>query len=314
MRIEQASASNPVTNLALQGLMQTCPILADVDFFIRPGSSPQIKKSREGATPASIWRSLNENKTSTPPTPIYESQTKRILSWQTQVDKILEQRNEDPIAELAFQSLIEARENGWILQDKFFNGDNGTDAEEIDGFVNKVAAGQTLSLATDGYTNGLQVPVGNSDTNTGAQQNFIEEVLKMIEMVRGGASHLYVPANLKIRMLTVARNLGYYKQSKDELGASVDMIGDTIIRSAGRNKDGSSIIPFNETVGSSSDCASIYAVRWGEGVDLTALTSAGLVGEAAGLVGKFYTNEFDMDLALVLQDETALVKKTGWRL
>lgn len=314
MLLTQISPNDPVSALAVRGLSETAPIVMDLQLFSRSGSSALIKTAREGSVPASIFRSLNEEKTSTGPTPNYDTIAKKIVSFQAKVDKILESRNEDPMAELALQTLLEAREHGYVFQNAVFHGDAAVDAESFNGFDALVDTAWELSLEDDGFADGLIVPLGNSDGNFTKQQQYIEAVLKLFERVRGGASHAYMPAALKIRTVSVGKALGYYRNSIDQFGETIDIIGDTIIRSAGRKKNGSEVVAFDETVGASNKCASIYAVRWGEGVDLTALTSIGLQGEFSGLIGKFYINEVDMDMAMILQDDTALVKQVGFRL
>ncbi|MFQ5633080.1 MAG: major capsid protein [bacterium] len=304
------SPSDPVSRLALEGLEQFAPILQDVEFYQRPGASDNPKKAREGTVPTSIFRSLNEDNTATPPAPTYPAITKKIVSFDAKVDTLLEDRNEDPEAELAYQTRLEANEAAWILQEKVFEGDSGSDPEEFDGMRNVVAAGQILTTAT----NGLQIPTGNSDANVTAQQLAIEKLLNHISRVRGGATHLYANEDLINRLVTVGKNLGYYRTSIDEFGNQIERIRNVILRGAGMKKDGTLLLPFTETVGTSSDCSSIFMVRWGERVDLSALTSVGVKGKYAGQSGNFLINNVNLDMALVLQNDTALVQSKGWRL
>lgn len=303
------SAGDPVSNLALEGLEQTCPLLQDVQFYTRDGAADSVKQSREGTAKTKITRSLNEDNTATPPTPVYAPVTKKIVSFDAKVDVVLEDRNEDPEAELAHQTRLEAIEAGWALQEMFFEGDSGADAENFDGMKNLVDASWIIN--TD--TNGTQLPVGG-DAQRAAQQTAVEKLMQHFARVRGGATHAYMNEFLKIRWLTVAKNLGYYRQSKDELGNVIEMIGTVIVRGAGYKKDGTTLLPFTETVGTSTDCSSIYLVRWGERTDLTALTSVGVRGRYAGQIGNYLINNINLDAAVHLQNKTALVKSTGWRL
>jgi len=308
--IQQISPGDPVSQLAIQGLMETAPFLRDCQFYSRSGSSDLVKEEREAETPSTIFRSVNEDNTATGPSPNYLSVPKKIVSFDAKVDVILEDRKEDPETELAHQTRLKANEAGWILQEKFFEGDSAVNSEEFDGLRNLV----NTSWVYDIDTNGIQLTLGNSDTAVANQQKAIEALLKLFEKVRGGASHAYMNPFLKVRFLTVAKNLGYYRMSKDELGNTIEMIGDVIIRSAGFKKDGTPLLPFNETVGTSTDCSSIFAVRWGERVDLTALTSVGCKGRYAGQIGNFLINNVNMDMTLVLQDPSAIVQAKGWRL
>ena len=298
---------DPVSALALEGLMETAPILQDVDFYSKMGPADSVKTAREGAVKVKITRSLNEDNVAVAPTPVYSAVAKSIVSFDATADVILEDRNEDPESELAVQTRLEAREAGWVLQNMCFVGDHAVDPEDFDGMVNLVNVNWVIN-------NGVLVPVGNSDAMVEAQQIAIETLLQLFARVRGSATHAYMNEFLKIRWLTVGKNLGYYRQSKDELGNAIDMIGNTIIRGAGYQKNGTPNLPFTELVGGVPNTSSIYCVRWGERTDFTALTSVGCKGRYAGQIGNQLLNNVNMDMVLVLQDATALVQSTGWRL
>jgi len=309
MLLRAISPSDPITALALAGIETNAPILRDLQFYSRNGNADSIKTAREGAT-TNIFRPLNTNNTAVPPVPVYEPVLKKIISFDAKVDVVLEDRNEDMEAELAQQTRLEAEDAGYIFQKQIFEGSAATDANSFDGLRNLV----TEKWLIEAEGNGIVVPVGNADTKVSAQQLFIEKLLQRIETVKGGASHLYINQNLKARLITVAKNLGYYRQSKDELGNYIEQINDTIIRGAGYEASGETLLPFNETVGEANNCTSIFFVRWGERKDLTALTSVGLKGRYAGQVGNFITNNINMDMALALQNPSALVQWKGLRL
>lgn len=311
MLLREISPSDPLTNLALDGLISRAPVLQDVQFYARPGSADRVKQAREGTTAATYFRSLNETpNTTTAPTPSYATPLKKIVSYDAKVDRILQHRQEPVEDELAYQVQLESEEAGWTLQEKFFTGDDGSNAEEFDGLVNLVDAAWIKPTATDG----IVLQLGNSDAAVEAQQVAVEELLKFFAIVRGGASHAYMNEYLKIRWISVAKSLGYYRQSKDELGNLIEQIGNTIIRGAGFKKDGTPLLPFTETVGAATNCSSIYAVRWNERTDLTALTSIGLKVETPYQSGNLLIANANMDMTLVLQNVTALAKSTGWRL
>jgi hypothetical protein len=301
--------SNPVNNLVLDGLEASCPILQDVEFYSRSGSADRVKEHREGEEKTKITRSLNEDNTATAPTPVYITPAKKIVSFDAKVDTILEDRNEDAEEELAFQTRAEAEEAGYALQEMFFEGDDASDAEDFDGFRNLVVAGQVRT--TD--TNGKQLPVGG-DAQAQAQQEAIETLLQHAALVRGGASHMYMNELLRIRLVTVGKNLGYYSQSIDEFGQPIERIANIILRGAGYEKDGTALLPFDETVGSSTDCSSIFFVRWAERKDLTCLTSVGVSARYAGQIGNHLINNVNLEAVLVLQNQTALMQSQGWRL
>lgn len=310
--LREISPSDPITRRALDGLESTCPILADAQFYNRPGSADRVKEAREGGGQSTIYRSLNESpNTATPPTPVYLTPTKKLISWDAKADVILESRNEDPETELAYQTFLESQEVGWTLQYDVFNGDNGANSEAFNGLKNIVNASWDLEV----QTSGLILLLGNSDEAVAAQQHAVEELRKNIRRVRGGATHMYMDGDLLARWLTVAKSLGYYRQTKDELGNDIEQILGVTVRDAGLKKNGDPIIPYNETTsGGAANTTSIYFVRWGERTDLSILTSNGLQARYAGQSGNFLLNNMNMDFEFVLQNPTALVKSKGWKL
>lgn len=311
--LRQLSASNPLNNRIVDGLEFAAPFLQDAIFYARSGNADMVKQAREGTTQAAYFRALNASaNTVTPPTPSYPTLTKRIVSFDAKVDRVVQDRGEAIEDEIAYQCYLEAREAGWILQEKFFEGDNASVSTEFDGLTTLVDAGQSYEI---GAGAGVVLQLGNSDDAVAAQQQGIEELMRLKMRVRGGATHFYMNDWLKARWLTVAKNLGYYRQSKDELGNEIELIGDVIIRGAGMKKDYTQLLPFSDSVsGGATNCSPIYAVRWGERSDLSALTTVGVSSSLPALSGNFWIVNVNLDIALLLQDTTAVVKAQGWRL
>lgn len=310
MSLREVSPGDPVTNLVLEGFDKSFPLSQDIQFYTKSGPADSLKRKREGTVTA-IFRSLNESPNiATPPTPIYDPVTKMIVSFDAKVDVILEDRNEDPEAELAVQTRLEAESAGYVLQEKFFEGDPDDDPEEFSGLRELVSASWIKTIADDG----LELSVGSDNTAVTNQQLAVEALLKQFATVRGGASHAYMNEYLKIRLLTIGKNLGYYREGHDQFGILIESIGNTILRGAGYKEDGTLLLPFNETVGGNNDTSSMFLVRWGKRVDLTALTSVGVKGRYAGQLGNFLINNVNMDIQFTVQNPAALVQVKGWRL
>ncbi len=306
-KLFEISPSDPVSAVALTGIQETCPILEDAEFYTRSGPSDQVKKAGGGST-AGIFRSQNEANNPTPRANTYVTAPKKIISFDAQADVILEDRNESPEEELADQTRLEARDAGYILQEKFFEGDDAVDAEEFDGVRVLTPAGNVEAPAAK-----IVLPLGG-DAQKQAQQEAIETIINFFSAIPGGATHAYMNVLMRNRLLVVAKALGFYRQTKDELGNVVDRIGNTIIRSAGYAKSGADILPFTETVGTDTATSSIFACRWSERADLTVLTSVGLRGRFAGQSGNLITNNVNLDAALVLQDNNSLHQRKGFAL
>lgn len=311
MLLREISPSDPVTNLVLQGFEKSAPILKEAQFYAKNGAADSKKRAKATSEKTDLFRALNADNTASTYTPTYDTVTKKIVSFDVSVDVTLEDRNEDPLAELAQETINQSESFGYLLQEELFKADTDDDSQEFNGMEAICEDRSLQETVNDG--SGLVLLMGNSDTVVAEQQKAIELLLRLFASVRGGASHAYMNEYLKIRWLTIAKNLGYYRQSKDELGNMIEMIGDTVIRGAGYNEPGSPLLPFTETPGGGSS-SSIFCVRWGEGKDLTILTSVGIKGRYAGQSGNFLINNVNMDAALHLQNNTAMKQSRGWKL
>ena len=307
MLLRLASPSDPITNAVLTGFERSAPaIMQDLEFYIKTGSADSVKRAKATSTKSDIFRALNEDNTPDAYTPVYDPVAKKIVSFDVKVDVQLEDRNEDPEAELAQLTVIEAESVGYSLQEAFFEGNDD------------VSEGNPLSFKglralADEYGNIIQAdygiaPVGGADnTIITQQQQFIEELTNFFKRIRGGATHAYMHEDVKTRLLNIAKNLGYYRTAKDELGNEIEMIRGVIIRGAGYKENGDLLLPFTEA----DDTSSIFACRFGERTNLTCLTSVGVKARYAGQIGNFLINNVNMDAAMHLQAPTALYQLTG---
>lgn len=313
MKLRQISQANPVTNIVLDEFEKEAPILADAEFYSKDGNSDLSKRGREpGDGPADVFRDLNEPETSTPPTRTYDPVVKRIVSFEAQVDRVLEQRNVDVATELEQETRIKANEAGQTIQETFFLGDEADNPKSPNGMAALVQPDRVVN----GMGGDPVALVLGGDAKRLEQQVVLEFILNWLRSIR--ATHAYFPDTFLTRLLLVAKNLGFYQLqlAKDSVGATIenDTIGGVIMRSAGRKYSGADILPFTETLGDADDTASAFACRWGQGTDLTVLTSVGVSGDYEGLRGKFYVNTVDMDMQLHLQRHGSLGQLRGLQL
>jgi hypothetical protein len=309
MLLREISPSDNITAVVLSAFEISCPILADAQFYSRTGPADSVKRAKGTTNKAEIFREINTNNTPAAFTRTYDAVTKKIVSFDAKADVTLEDRNEDPETELLQETSVEAESVGYALQEKFFEGDVDDDSKEFDGMRELATALGNVVTAND-QGNPVVLALGNSDAVVSAQQQAVEFMLRFFARVRGGASHCYMNEYLKIRWLTIAKALGYYRQSKDELGNVIELIGNTIIRGAGYTEPGVPLLPFNEA----NNTSSIFACRWGERKDLTVLTSVGVKARYAGQIGNFLFNNVNMDAAMHLQNPTGLWQCSGWAL
>lgn len=306
MNIRQASPGDPLTSAALGALIETAPILEDLEFYTRPGTSDTIYEDFDAGAKAKITRSLNEDNTATAPTPVPQTLTKAIVSFDAKVDTVYLQRGYDIPSEMQTQLRREARQAGFRFQYLVFEGDVAVDAEDFNGF---------RKIAKTAYKNtaGLIVPAGNADSVVESQQLAVEAFLNQAAVLRAANPIAYMNETLRARWVTVAKNLGYYRQSIDELGRQIERIGNVVLKGAGYGSDGAALLPFTETANGGSS-SSIFFVEHAEGDKVTALTSAGFVAEDNGKVGSHFIVNCNMDMQLGIRTPWSLVISQGWKL
>lgn len=294
MNIREVSPNDPVSQLALEGLMVGAPILEDAEFYTRDGSADNLKQNRTGSG-TTLFRSVNENNVAVPPTNTYLPLAKKIASFDSKVDVILEDRNEDPEAELATQTRLDAEAHGYLLQEAFFTADEGANAEAFNGLQTLVQPAQIVTPES-----ALVLELGG-DSVKQSQQVVIEQILNMAARIPGGSNapvHVYMPGFFLTRFTAVAKALGYYREVLDDMGNRVERVGRLVLREAGHKADGSMLLPFNQTLGANTTTSSLYFVRWGERTGVTVLTSVGVKGRYAGQVGNFLINNVNLDIAI----------------
>lgn len=306
MRIGQVSPSDPLSAAAIAAMAEVAPILNDIEFYTERGTTDTIYQDFDASAKAKITRSLNADNSPTAPTPVPATITKKIVSFDAKFDIVYEQRGYDVPTARVRQLQREARQAGFRLNYLIFEGDSGTDAEDFDGLRNVASA----SYKT---TNGVVVPAGNADAVIQQQQLALEALIKEIAVLRAMNPVGYMNEYLKIRLVTVGKSLGYYRQTIDQFGQPIDRIGNCILKGAGYDASGDPILPFTESA-NGGNSSSIFFVDHGEADKVSALTSVGFKADDNGKVGSHYVINCNMDMAFSLFVPWSLVISQGWKL
>ncbi len=138
------------------------------------------------------------------------------------------------------------------FDDTFINGDTAIDTKAFDGIDKQCSVGQTASMGTNGATLTLA------------------KLDETIDLIRGGKPDILLMSRRTRRGLTAlarASGSGVIEQDRDEFGRMVQFYDGVPI---GVND----YISDAKTVGTSSDCSTIYALQFGEGA-LVGLTGPG---------------------------------------
>jgi len=160
---------------------------------------------------------------------------------------------------------LKARAVQSLFDDTFVNGDTTVDAGSFDGVGKMAAAGQTVSMGT----NGASLSLAKLD--------------ELVDKVRGGKPDLLLMSRRSRRSLNIlARTSGSF------LEADRDQFGNMLQYYDGIPIGLNDYIGDADTVGTSTDCSTVYAMQFGEGA-MTGLTAPG--GLTVERVGSLETKD-----------------------
>ena len=145
------------------------------------------------------------------------------------------------------------------FEDTFVNGDTAVDAKSFDGIDKLTTGGQALTMGVNGATLTLA------------------KLDELVDQVKGGPPALLLMSKRSRRTLnTLARTTGSLLQAdRNEFGQMVQFYD-------GIPVGVSDYISDTKTVGSSSDCSTIYALQLGEGAVAGLTSPGGLQVETVG--------------------------------
>jgi hypothetical protein len=304
MRINQISSKDTLTQQVVNAMINRSSVLEFAEFYSIVGNADYTRMS--SVATGGRFRVINSDYPENTVNPGFANPTLKILGDKIMVDQANERRGVDIPSVRARDLLNFAGNLGRQFNNYFFNGTGTSGA--ITGLKLLIPSDQKITAAT----NGLNVSLGNSDTAKQSQQKFLELLNQLISSIDGGAQVLYMNANALSRLTTIAREQIQYQIN--EFGKPVAYYNGIPIKDSGYDSTGALIIPQNETVGTSNDCTSVYAVRFGEAQDLSIATNIGVEVKDLGLVGVHYVHSVDFDLDTVLLNNKAVARLEGIRL
>jgi hypothetical protein len=301
MKLNQISSSDEATQVVVSEILEHTPVLRDAEFFEIEGDSSEARKP--AAEDGGVYRAKDADYAEKTSAPDFENINLKIYGDQIKTDRATERRGKDIKSVHTRHMLSFARNMGKNFVDSLFN-DDGT-GNKIPGILTQMPAGQKITFGN----NGTIVPLGNSDANVAAQQSFLEQLDALILSVRPQV--LYANSKAISRLTAIARRNCTWVIN--DFGQPVMFYNGVRILDPGMNGAKADILSLTETVGTSNDCTSIVAVRWGEEADFCLATSNGLnvLEHATKDVSLHHTIEFDVDAVLV--DDSAIGQIEGMR-
>jgi hypothetical protein len=323
MLLYQISAGDPVTARVMGGLRKNAPIIDVLHFFRQPGSGAH-ERYGDDIDGTFDTRGIGNDFDTQTVAPGYGDFALKIIGKNIRLDTAYEERGGDVPSEFLLKLDNWSENGGRDLMSQFINGDSDADdgatppvnLGQFDGLRKHIAtlvtAGDSTRVISLGSA-GLQVALGNDTTARLAQQKFVEGLENLIESIDGGADCLMMDGRLLTRLSTVARDQCVI--SLNEFGARIASYNGVKIIPTGRKYDGSRIIPFNETVGASTDCGSVFAFKSAEKAHLTAMTTnVGLKVYPMQKIGNFYQHTVQLQLDVKPLSKRCVAKLAGVRI
>lgn len=295
MALTLAEAAKLSNDLLLAGVIESIvkesPVLQVLPFVEIVGNG--LTYNRESTAPTAAFFSVGDTWTESTPTFTQVTASLVILGGDADVDNYLKatrsniQDLEAAVVELKAKAVRDK------FEDTFINGDIAVDAKAFDGVDKLTISGQAVSMGANGGTLTL------------------DKLDELIDAVKGGKPHMLLMSRRsrrKLNALSRATGSGLLETDRNEFGMMVQFYDGTPI---GIND----YISDAKTVGTSTDCSTIYGMQFGEGA-LAGLTSPG--GLQVERVGSLETKDASRTrvkwyVSIALFSTLKLSKLTGVR-
>lgn len=287
---EGAKLSNDVL---LEGVIETTiidsPVLQRMPFIEIIGNG--LTYNREATAATAGFYAVGDTWTEDTPTFAQVTAALSILGGDADVDHYLAGTRHNVQDLEAAVVALKAKAVQQQFDDTFINGDTGTAADSFDGLDVLCAAGQTVTVGANGGTLTL------------------ERMDELIDTVRGGKPDMLLMSRRTRRTLTnLARATGLLETDRDEFGRAMQFYDGVPVGVH-------DFIADDQTVGTSTDCSTVFALQFGEGGVAGLTGPEGLMVERVGsLESKDATRiRVKWYVAIALFNELKLAKLTGVR-
>ncbi len=254
MALTLAEAAKLSNDLLLAGVIETIikesPVLQALPFVEITGNG--LTYNRENAAPTAGFYVVGDTWSEDTPTFTQVNTALTILGGDADVDNYLKATRSNIQDLEAAVIQLKAKAVRDKFEDTFVNGDTSVDAKSFDGLDKLTVAGQSVSMGTNGSVLTL------------------DKLDEVIDKVKGGKPHLLLMSRRsrqKLGALSRATGSGLLVTDRNAFGMMAQYYDGIAI---GVND----YISDAKTVGSSTDCSTVYAVQLGEG-GLVGLTSPG---------------------------------------
>ncbi len=261
MALTLAEAAKLSNDTLLAGVVETIvkdsPVLQRLPFIEIVGNG--LTYNREATAPSAAFFDVGDSWTESTPTFTQQTVTLKIMGGDADIDNfLLATRSNLQDMETAVVQL-KAKAVRDLFENTFITGDATANPKSFDGLDQLVDPSQSLSLGVDGGSLTL------------------DKLDELIDTVKGGKPDLLLLSRRSRRSINkLARTSGSFLEAdRDEFGQMLQFYDGIAIGV-------SDYISDAQTVGTSTDCSTIYALQTGEGALLGLTSPGGLQVERVG--------------------------------
>lgn len=255
MALTLAEAAKLSNDVLVTGVVETIikdsPVLQRLPFIEITGNG--LTYNREATAPSASFFDVGDTWTESTPTFTQQTVTLKIMGGDADIDNfLLATRSNLQDLEAAVVQL-KAKAVRQLFEQTFVTGDATANPKAFDGLDKLCDPAQTLSMGANGGSLTL------------------DKLDELVDTVKGGKPDLLLMSRRSRRILTkLARNSGSLLETdRDEFGQMLQFYD-------GIPVGVSDYVSDTQTVGTSSDCSTVYAFQMGEG-SLAGLTSPGAI-------------------------------------
>ena len=294
MALTLVEASKLSNDTLLAGVVETIaqesPVLQRLPFVEITGNG--LTYNRENVSPTAAFFDVGDTWVEDTPTFTQLTATLKVMGGDADIDNFLKSTRSNIQDLEASVVQIKARAVRTLFDSTFVNGNISTNAKSFDGIDRLTIAGQTVSMGVNGATLSLA------------------KLDELVDAIKGGKPDMLLMSRRTRRSLNIlARASGSFLEAdRDEFGQMLQFYDGIPI---GIND----FISDAQTVGTSTDCSTVFAMQFGDGA-LSGLTAPG--GLRIERVGSLETKDatrirVKWYASLALFNTVKLAKLTGVR-
>lgn len=232
-------------------------VLELLPFMDIEGNS--YKYNQEEILPGVGFRGVNEAYEESTGIVNQQSEGLVIAGGDADVDRFIVQTRGNVNDQRAIQTRMKVKSLSLTWTDHFFNGDIASNSKAFDGLKKRVTGEQVIEAGDDG------------------EKLSIMMLDELIDAVEGEPDVIFASKAMRREIKALIQgHHGYDEGAYDAFGRKVMTYGGIPIRAIEENAQGAPILGFNETQGSNSKTASLYAVKFGPEEYTSGLQNGGI--------------------------------------